>query len=146
MPPATARLFDREFSDPIRIRIQHIWRFVVSCAVAWLRLHLQRLEKTVRSVERRKVRRSARHPLDWSKASYLVAVFSRLRPLFPANYFCLFDSLALVEFLARHNTFPTWVFAVRTDPWGAHCWVQEGDTLFNDGTDDVAEYLPIMTI
>jgi hypothetical protein len=69
-----------------------------------------------------------------------------LRPLYPRDYLCLFDSLALIEFLAQHGLYPTWVFGVTSDPFMAHCWVQEGDTLLNDTVAHVGQFVPLMTV
>jgi hypothetical protein len=80
------------------------------------------------------------------EARKLVGIFDRLRSLYPADYLCLFDSLALLEFLSRYKLFPSWVFAIRPAPWGAHCWVQDACTIFNDDPYNVLEYLPIMQV
>ena len=59
---------------------------------------------------------------------------------------CLHDSLALLEFLARHGIFPDWVFGVRARPFVAHCWVQYEDMVFNDTVEHVTGYIPIMVV
>lgn len=76
----------------------------------------------------------------------LTRSFSALRPLFPRDYLCLFDSLALVLYLAKHGTGGDWVFAVREEPFDAHCWVQAGSVVLNDFADRVAMYTPIMAL
>ena len=78
-------------------------------------------------------------------ASELVAGFQRLRPLlFSTREACLFNSLALIEFLAQHDCYPHWVFGVRARPFAAHCWVQLDHTVLNDGVEHVSRYTPIM--
>lgn len=105
------------------------------------------IERTVRSVERRKRARSSTWAeQDFQTAHDLVAIFDALRPTFPVNYKCLFDSLALIEFLARYRLFPTWAYGVEIEPFNAHCWVQEGDILFNDIAEEVRRYTPIMAV
>ncbi|WP_349770714.1 lasso peptide biosynthesis B2 protein [Steroidobacter cummioxidans] len=52
----------------------------------------------------------------------------------------------MVEFLARYDVFPTWVFGVRLEPWGAHCWIQHGPFTFNEGVEKAASYTPIMAV
>lgn len=74
------------------------------------------------------------------------AIFRKLRPWYPRSYLCLFDALALVEFLAQRRHFPTWVFGVQAQPFGAHCWVQAGDTLLNEGAEFANQFTPIMTV
>ncbi len=76
----------------------------------------------------------------------LTLTFAAIRPQFPRNYLCLFDSLALVLFLARHGVSAKWVFAVREDPFDAHCWVQTDTIILNDFADRVAAYTPIMVV
>lgn len=76
----------------------------------------------------------------------LALTFAAIRPQFPQNYLCLFDSFALFLFLARHGVSTTWVFGVRENPFDAHCWVQTETMILNDFADRVAAYTPIMAI
>jgi hypothetical protein len=74
-----------------------------------------------------------------------VSAFFRLRPFFVTNQNpCLFDAIALGEFLAAYGVFPTWVFGVRVNPFAAHCWLQEGDVVLTDTPDNVGEFTPIL--
>jgi hypothetical protein len=66
--------------------------------------------------------------------------------LFSSREECLHDSLAVLEFLARHELFPTWVFGVRARPFAAHCWVQHADIVLNDTFEHVSSYVPIMVV
>lgn len=91
-----------------------------------------------------KTRRPSRP--DVNEAVSLALTFRRYRPLFPRDYLCLFDSLALMHYLARCKVYATWVFGVREDPFSAHCWVQVDSTVLNDYCDRVAEYTPIMSL
>jgi hypothetical protein len=86
------------------------------------------------------------HEFDFPKAKRLYSVFSALRPIYPRDYLCLFDSLAFLEFLSAYGLFPTWVFAVTSDPFTAHCWVQQGDVVLNDSVERASGYVPIMTV
>lgn len=131
---------------PQTVRIRDVFRFFVACVVSTWRLRYTTIEQTLLTVERRKLFRAANGPLDLSEARRLVGVFTRLRPLFPRNYLCLFDSLALLEFLAQHSCFPSWVFAVKIEPWAAHCWVQDGTVAFNQDTAEARTYRPVMII
>jgi hypothetical protein len=77
----------------------------------------------------------------------LVTAFFHLRPWFyTARNACLLDSLTLVNFLARYGVFPEWVFGVKTDPFYAHCWVQQGEYVFNDTADYVRGFSPILVV
>jgi len=54
--------------------------------------------------------------------------------------------LALLEFLAIKNLYPTWVFGVQAQPFGAHCWLQEGDKLLNESVEYAGQFTPIMAV
>ena len=139
-------LIDPEGMTRSSPRPSHIARFIYACTSAAIRLRWGHIQQTVNAVANRKRRRTARTPFDIDKARELTATFQALRSVFPRDYLCLFDSLALLEFLAGHDVYPTWVFGVRLEPWGAHCWVQEGQFIFNEGVEEAASYTPIMTV
>jgi hypothetical protein len=137
-------LLDIESPRP-SARLLDYFNFFAACTTAAARLRWGALANTVEAVARRKVRHG-NHPIDIEHARHLTAVFHKLRKIFPANYLCLFDSLALIEFLARYDIYPTWVFGIKLDPWAAHCWIQQGQLTFNEGVEEAASYTPIMAI
>jgi hypothetical protein len=139
-------LLDADSAPQDAVTSAHVYNFVVACTTAAIRVRWFHIENTVSAVSRRKALRGPRQQLDLDRARHLAGVFQRLRRLFPANYLCLFDSLALLEFLARYNIYPTWVFAVRLEPWAAHCWVQYREFTFNEGVEEASRYTPIMVI
>jgi hypothetical protein len=143
LPEST--LMESACDDKVHIRPTDVARFVISCVTAALKLRLQRIETIVMGVKTRKALSPCRS-FDFQQARRMVAVFDKLRSFFPRNYLCLFDSLALIEFLARYKIFPTWVFAIQFGPWGAHCWVQEETTAFNEAVEEATAYIPIMAI
>ena len=105
------------------------------------------MERTVRSVaQQKKARASSWTSNDIEKARRLVSIFNALRPFYPAGYVCLFDSLAMIEFLARYRLYANWVYGVEIEPFNAHCWVQQSDLLFNDIIEEVQRYTPIMAV
>ncbi len=119
--------------------------FIGASIVARLSLRWRPIQSVVTHVQRRKHRRAG--AVDLAKARELVEAFLYLRPLlFGARDECLYDSLALIEFLARHGVFPTWVFGVQTRPFLAHSWVQHEGIVFNDTPDYVHRFTPIMAI
>ena len=59
---------------------------------------------------------------------------------------CLRDSMTVVEFLARYDMYPKWVFGVTMNPFTAHSWVQAGSIVINDSVDHVNRFTPILTI
>ena len=81
-----------------------------------------------------------------ANAATFTAGFLNARPWYPHDYLCLFDSLALVRYLATQGINARWVFGVREDPFAAHCWVQHGDLILNDHLDRVKTYAPIMIV
>jgi len=75
------------------------------------------------------------------------AAYERLRPfVFTARDRCLYDSLALLGFLAKERHFPRWVVGVKTSPFGAHSWLQSGGTVVNDHHEYVRRFRPILVV
>ncbi len=157
MPRPEATLTQVDFDRRPQVSLTQLAGFVRASIGARLALRYQPIEAVVERVRRRKAafvsswrRRSNGHsvqPVDFDAARAPVEAFLHLRPLlFGARDQCLFDSLALLDFLARRGFFPTWVFGVQTAPFAAHCWVQEGDVVFNDTPDHVRRYAPILTV
>jgi hypothetical protein len=105
-------------------------------------------ERVIRRVRTRNARvGSIATQLDTARAAKLVEGFARYRVfLFSSKNECLYDSLALLEYLARYGIYADWVFGVQTRPFAAHCWVQHGDIVFNDTVEHVSGYTPIMVV
>lgn len=59
---------------------------------------------------------------------------------------CLPRSLALALYLAHRGIAPELVFAVKLQPFKAHCWVECGDRLVNDRLDTVRNFTPILRV
>jgi hypothetical protein len=134
-----------EVSRNSSLRLAHVTNFLA--ALAWTRRALR--SRTLYSIacEIRDRKDAASGAFDEAKAIELVGIFRRLRPhTFAARDRCLFHSLALVQFMARHAQFPTWVIGVRARPWGAHAWVQQGKLLLDANPEQVCEYTPILTV
>jgi Transglutaminase-like superfamily len=129
-----------------RVSVHHVSAFCAAYLRALLDLKLRPLATTVRRVEARKLRRDSGPPSKMQTLE-LVRIFRVLRPfLFTAKDRCLFDSLALIEFLARFGAFPTWVIAVRTRPFAAHSWVVDGQLILNEVLETTEEYSPILAV
>lgn len=99
--------------------------FLKSCARADYCIRFKQFSQVISRVDARRRRISAP---SCDRLVHLTRVFHALRPFYPRSYLCLFDSLALLEFLAHWELFPAWVFGVTVDPFEAHCWVQQ-DTI-----------------
>jgi len=110
-------------------------------------LRFRSLKSIVRRARLRKDRHNARREFDFETARRMVRTFHSVRPfVYGTRGRCLVDSLTLLEFLAAHEIFPTWVFGVRTGPFQAHTWVQEGSFVFNDDPSRTTRFKPILAI
>lgn len=77
----------------------------------------------------------------------LVEVFRAIRPwMYTARDRCLFDSLVLTDFLLSFHQMPLFVIGVRTKPFAAHAWVQDGDSVIDDYAENVQGYTPILAV
>jgi Transglutaminase-like superfamily len=126
-----------------------LWRFARSCLQAQLSLKLRPIQSIVEGMRARKARQAAREPqpADPARLRALVIAFARLRPLFyTLRSACLLDSLTLLHFLSAEGIHPEWVFGVKTEPFDAHCWIQQGEVLLNDVPDRVRQYSPILVV
>ncbi len=124
-------------------------RLAGSCLRAQLSLKLRPIQSIVEAVRDRKARRAAQGPrqADPVRLRARVTAFARLRPLFyTLRAACLLDSLTLLHFLSAEGIHPDWVFGVKTEPFDAHCWVQQGEMLLNDLPDRVRQYSPILVV
>ncbi len=129
-----------------------IWNFLASSATAGSLLRHSQIKAIV---ERVKDRKDPAHPLlgtsqishaNLSRTRHIVSLFYQLRPFWRRDYLCLFDSLALVEFLHRYDLYPAWIFGVTVEPFAAHCWVQDEHFIYNDTCEAVRHYTPIMMV
>ena len=144
--PGLVALLDPDELPGTHIRSLDVFHFLSSCLAAAIQLKWRPLSEVIRLVKQRKMSSTSLHLPSIDQSRQLTAVFLKLRALFPSNYLCLYDSLALIHFLARYGIYPSWIFAVNLEPWAAHCWVQDGATLFNEGVEEAARYTPVMAI
>ena len=84
-------------------------------------------------------------PPPWEVES-ITSSLLHIRPWYPRNYLCLYDSLALMLLLGSFRIRADWLFGVREDPFIAHCWVQHKSTVLNDHLDRIRSFVPIMVI
>jgi hypothetical protein len=123
-----------------------IARFLTAVVRARANLRLRSLQSIVHLIRDRKARHATAE-LSIEAVRPLVAAYQYLKPLlFKGQDACLFDSLALLHFLAGYGYFPTWIYAVQTVPFAAHCWIQHADVCLNDTPDNVRRYTPILTV
>jgi hypothetical protein len=130
-----------------RATLRVLWNFCAAFAVARWSLKHRPIKEVVQAARRRKSRASGSPAVDIAAIRELVTAFVHVRPLFyTARDGCLLDSVTLSLFLARYGVFPTWVFGVKTEPFYAHCWVQQGDYVFNDTPDFIKGFSPILVV
>ena len=124
-----------------------LWNFFLAYAEAKWSLKRRPIGEVVQAARLRKKRVSPTATVDIATVRSLVTAFVQLRPLFyTARDACLLDSLTLTHFLARYGVFPTWVFGVKTEPFYPHCWIQQGDFVFNDTPDYIRGFSPILVV
>lgn len=73
--------------------------------------------------------------------------FHKITPfVFSSHDACRWRSLVLFRYLTLCGIRPDWVYAVRTMPFAAHCWIQFDGVVLNDQLEKVRPYTPIMVI
>jgi hypothetical protein len=124
------------------------WSFFTACAFAKFAMRTWAFERVINRVRQRKATHApTAAPLDLERVRRLVQAFVHYRVfLFSSRNECLYDSFALLEYLARHGIYADWVFGVQARPFAAHCWVQHGDIVCNDTVEHVSGYTPIMVV
>jgi hypothetical protein len=146
-PTPESRIEASESTTSAHVPLLWILRFFLACAKIDWQLRTKAFSRTLARIEQRRLRAEYSGAVrNTPHASSLVAAFQRLRPLYPRSYLCLFDSLALLEFLAGYRILPRIVFGVVADPFQAHCWLQDGSTVINDVLERVGRYKPILSM
>ena len=139
-------ILPQEFGERPPLRWHTIAQFLRSTAASAIAIRRWPLERVIDRVKKRNEVHREEAP-DVEEAQRLVTLFAAMRPvLFSARDACLFESLALSEFLARHGVHPTWIFGVQARPFAAHCWLQLDGSVLNDTVDHVIGYTPIMAV
>ncbi|MDP3736416.1 MAG: lasso peptide biosynthesis B2 protein [Hyphomonadaceae bacterium] len=129
----------------VRVDASDVLDFGLACQRASAELKERHIRDVVVRVRTRKAA-ACSSTANLNAMRLQTAIFCKLRPWYPRGYLCLYDALALVEFLARRRLYPLWVFGVQAQPFGAHCWVQAGDCLLNEATEYAGQFTPIMAV
>lgn len=137
---------DRDASGP-RVRIDHVVSLIWSYVRAAFLLRYVPLERIVERRAAKMQRRSRSGSASGLDAVRdLTRIFHRIRPLlYTTHEHCLFDSLVLLNFLARYSCFPMCVVGVQTAPFSAHAWVQHQSLLLNDTVARTKSFVPILS-
>lgn len=128
------------------VRLADWWKFALAIIRAKSLLRFRSMEATVSKVLRRKAA-AGRRSMDLERLREVTGIYRALRPFFyTQKRYCLFDSLVLIEFMALHELFPTWVIGVTATPFAAHSWVQEDHYVLTCAVHSVYGYTPILAI
>ncbi len=128
------------------IAARDLRRFVVAVSFAAFSKKVLPLKAIVARAQGR-ARRQPSAPESVQRLASLVRIFDWLRPLaFKKTDECFLYCLALSEFLACYGFFPSWVFAVRTAPFRAHCWLQYDDYVLTDIPFNLRRMVPILVL
>jgi Transglutaminase-like superfamily len=120
-------------------------RLPVIVAACWRRHKFSSFSNTLAAARRWKEACGAN--VDLPRALRLSLAFEAAAPIFfSTRDACRFRSLILLRVLADHGIQTDWVFGVRTSPFSAHCWLECGDLLLNDHTENVRQFSPILRI
>ncbi|MCF8826461.1 lasso peptide biosynthesis B2 protein [Xanthomonas campestris] len=126
--------------------LRDLHRFAVSAAFAACAKKCASLRSIVARAQRRSLHQP-RRDAQLDELAALVRKFDWLRPLaFKKTDECFLYCFALSEFLSRYGFFPSWVFAVRTSPFTAHCWLQHGDYVLTDIPFNLRRMVPILVL
>ncbi|WP_271145909.1 lasso peptide biosynthesis B2 protein [Brevundimonas sp. NIBR10] len=94
----------------------------------------------------RRLRPADRKPDGAITVDRTIGAFETVRPWLPGQGLCLQRAFSLLSCLARRGVPVDWVFGVRTWPFAAHCWLQQGDTVLADDLDRVLGFTPILIV
>lgn len=145
--PPTSSLPDLDI-ERVLITGKHVAYALAATTLAIVQLRLLPLSQIVsRVIRRRRVSVTAAAPLTGNALVPLLAAFTTIRQfIYTAADACLFDSLATLHYLAHWNSYPNWIFGVRTQPFSAHCWVQQGGVVINESVHRILSFTPIMVV
>lgn len=124
---------------------RHMPGLAMALARAALSLRLIGLNRTLRSLSRRRV--VAPQPVDTGvHPGGIVAAFARMGMLATPHNQCLVRSIALGRYLRSRGFGVDIVLGARLLPFSAHAWVQLGDMVLNDQLDTVRNFTPIRVV
>lgn len=145
LTPVHSALADLDVDGRPAIQFHHVLNFFLSSVRVRWRLKHQSLETISDAVLKAKSPASDSDDAGvLGKMHELTHVYEYIRPFFyTQREQCLFDSMALVQFLASYNVFPTLVLGVRAMPFEAHAWVQYGPYVLNGMPEYIRLFKPI---
>jgi hypothetical protein len=90
--------------------------------------------------------RGARDEPPSSALRARAGAFQSLAPWLPLQGECLFRAFMLLTLLRLGGHDAYWIFAVRTWPFQAHCWLQAGGCVLDDAAEQVGAFTPILVV
>lgn len=128
-----------------KIKTRQIIIFIFSFLSALISVKIVGIHRMVKFFNNRKLIRQ--HAVGQNQLSELIHEFRAIRSfVYTADKHCYFDCAVLMFFLRSYGFNPSWVFAVRMEPFFAHCWVQVDDVMASDYLSDANMLQPIMII
>ena len=94
----------------------------------------------------RETRYAARRDDTGAAGEDAARLFLAARALVPVEPCCLLDCLAMLDWLGEEAKPATLVFAVREDPFTAHCWLQTDRLLLTDTADGLDPFTPVYAV
>jgi len=141
-PPPDPTLPARRIAPAAGVRLR--WRDGLVLLLAWLDLQRgYRGRSFAEILAYARARPRAATNSDPGELARLCEAFHRLAVWLPLSDKCLERSFVLLRFLQRSGADARWRFGVRLWPFGAHCWLQAGDTALDDWPERLAAYTPI---
>jgi hypothetical protein len=117
----------------------------MAVSLAYGGLSLRAIEVRLRRW-RNKSRQNPSLTADMATYEELAIAFHRTAYLFRPADRCLIKALAFLFACKSRQLFPSLVVGVRTNPFTAHCWVQEGPVVVNDELERVMIFTPILVL
>ena len=144
-----ASLLQRIPESPSRTSLARLVRLAYAAVTVAAVLKFRSLECAISRLRSRKMVRVMQmtSAAEATEIAALSQAFFHLRPfVYSSRDKCLYDCLALLEFLAYFELFPTLIIGVATFPFGAHCWLQYGQLVLTDYVEHTRAYTPILVV
>jgi Transglutaminase-like superfamily len=147
LPVAQDSIPFEDVLDAPRVHTIDLARLIAAYARVRFSLKRRSMQRIVSRIGERKRRSIASASAEPATVSEVAKRYLNLRPLvLTARDRCLLDSLVMIEYLSMYHVFPDWVIGVRTQPFGAHSWVQNGSVVLNDTPEKVSSFTPILAV
>ena len=143
VPPA-APIADR-LDDPARLNPWLMARAVLIQFRVRRELRRAPLKAVLDDLAQRRQNTRVSRPLaDARDAGTVISSYLQTRSIIPIKDQCLPWSMAMARYLVGLGFEAQLILGVRRKPWGAHAWVQAGDTVLSDYCDIVRPFTPIL--